>query len=231
MNRIAILISILTISFNAFSLAPDEIKGSVAVLATDVGDLEVSMLKNDQGNWVLKSHLDGGSVFQREEKETFSFDEKGIKPLHYEFKQRLIFKKIKATAKFDWSERIVTFKEGKKEGSYDLQRGTLGPSTAQLQLRHDFKKLDINSLPEELKYVVYWKGAVKERTYTIDGEETIETPLGIFKAYKVVRIFPDGDERAQTYWLAPKLDFSIIRILNVDGRETDIRIKSFEIIS
>ena len=149
MNRIAILISILTVSFNAFSLASDEMKGSVAVLATDVGDLEVSMLKNDQGNWVLKSHLDGGSIFQREEKETFSFDEKGIKPLHYEFKQRLVFKKIKATAKFDWSERIVTFKEGKKEGSYDLQRGTLGPSTAQLQLRHDFKKLDINSLPEE----------------------------------------------------------------------------------
>jgi hypothetical protein len=62
------------------------------------------------------------------------------------------------------------------------------------------------------------------------GEEDIETPLGNFSTYKVSRNFPQGDERSQTFWLAPELDFAIIRILNIDGRETDIKIKSFEII-
>ena len=47
-------------------------------LSTGVGEMEVSMLKNEDGNWVLKSVLDGGSIVQREENEIFSFDENGI---------------------------------------------------------------------------------------------------------------------------------------------------------
>jgi|TARA_B110000914_G_scaffold198766_1_gene189378 hypothetical protein len=230
MKKTIFIMALLLNGSTCFSIATDEMKGSIAILSTGVGEMEVSMLKNEDGNWVLKSVLDGGSIVQREENEIFSFDENGIKPLSYSFKQRIIFKKTSAEAKFDWSTNTVTYKKNKKAGSADLIKGTLGPSTSQLQLRYDFRELNMNSLPKELTYTVYWRGDVKERTYKIMGEEDIETPLGNFSTYKVSRNFPQGDERSQTFWLAPELDFAIIRILNIDGRETDIKIKSFEII-
>ncbi len=43
----------------------------------------------------------------------------------------------------------------------------------------------------------------------------------------VDRIVPE-EEREQIYWFAPDLDFTIVRILNNDGRESDLLLKSLE---
>ena len=56
----------------------------------------------------------------------------------------------------------------------------------------------------------------------------METPFGKFNALKVVREFSPEEDREQIYWFAPDLDFSIVRILNVDGRESDLSLKSLE---
>ena len=106
----------------------------------------------------------------------------------------------------------------------------LGPSSAQLQLRLDFMKLDLNDIPKLLKYKVYWKGSVKERIFDIQEEpEKIKTAMGVYLSYKVSRRYESGESKSQIFWLAPDLDFSVIQIFNDDGkRETEIKIKSLK---
>ena len=221
----------LLISLSIFSLESDNLKGSIATLTSNVGDMEVSMTKDKKGDWVLKSHLDGGRIVQRKEEEIFRMEQNQIKPLAYSFYQKILFKKkAKSSAAFDWKNKNVVYKEGKKESSVALVERTLGPSTSQLQLRFDFKELDLENLPEEMVYNVFARGEVKTRTYRIAGTENIKTQMGEFLSYKVERVFPKESQRVQEFWLAPKLDFAIIRILDINGRETSFEVKSFEIL-
>lgn len=230
MKKIMITTIILLCSFSIFSLENNDIKGSVATLTSNVGEMEVSMTKNAEGNWVLKSHLDGGRIVQRKEEEVFYMEGNHVKPISYSFNQRILFKKSKSSALFDWKNKSIRYKEGKEDGIASLEEWTLGPSSAQLQLRLDFKELDLSNLPEEIIYSVYWKGEVKNRIYRIKGTENIQIPLGDFLSYKVERVFSKESKRAQSFWIAPELDFAIIRILNIDGQEADIKMKSFEIL-
>ena len=57
----------------------------------------------------------------------------------------------------------------------------------------------------------------------------IETPMGNYLAFKVSRRYEEGEERSQIFWLAPDLDFSVIKIFNNDGRrEVEIKMKSLQ---
>ena len=97
-------------------------------------------------------------------------------------------------------------------------------------MRLDLRSLDLNALPKKMDYFVYFRGKIKERTYAIKGFEEIETPMGKFKALKISRDFPIGEEREQVYWFAPELDFNVVRILNNDGRKSDLILKTLEFI-
>ena len=59
----------------------------------------------DNGLWKLTSLLDGGSIVRREESEIFELIENKIKPLNYSFNQRILFRKYKASADFDWEKQ------------------------------------------------------------------------------------------------------------------------------
>ena len=47
-------------------------------------------------------------------------------------------------------------------------------------------------------------------------------------AYKVSRKFDEGSDRSQILWLAPELDYSVIKIYDKNDREVEIKIKKFE---
>jgi hypothetical protein len=230
MKKLVTTVFMLLISLSIFSLESD-IKGSIAILTSNYGDMEVSMTKDKKGDWVLKSHLDGGRIVQRKEEEIFRMEGKQIKPLSHTLYQKIIFrKKERSSAIFDWKNKNIAYKEGGKENSVALLEQALGPSTSQLQLRFDFKELDLENLPEEMVYDVFARGEVKTRTYRIAGTENIKTQMGEFLSYKVERVFPKESQRAQEFWLAPKLDFAIIRILDINGRKTSFEVKSFKIL-
>ena len=209
--------------------SPSDIKPSKAILESNVGEMEVKMQLQDDGLWKLTSLLDGGSIVRREESEVFELINNQIKPLNYSFNQRILFKRSKATANFDWENKSVSFVENKDSGAVNLEPNVLGPSSASLQLRLDFRILEENNIPEEITYNVYWKGTVKKRTYSINSAtEVVETPMGVYDAYKVSRKFEEGSDRSQIFWLAPDLDYSVIKIYDKNEREVEIKIKRFE---
>ena len=226
-----ILIS-LVLSIFSYLKAADEIKPSRAILESNVGEMQVEMIKLDNGHWKLNSLLDGGSIVKREESEIFELVENQIKPIKYDFNQRILFRRYKASADFNWDKNEVKFIENKDKGVLTLSENVVGPSSASLQLRLDFRQFDMDKIPDSISYLVYWKGAIKNRTYEVQKEkESIETPFGTYDAFKVSRQFEEGSERSQVFWLAPDLDFSVIKIYDKNDREVEIKIKNFEEIS
>ena len=226
-----ILIS-LVLSVFSYLKGADEIKPSRATLESNVGEMKVEMMKLDNGHWKLNSLLDGGSIVKREESEIFELVENQIKPIKYDFNQRILFRRYKASADFNWDKNEVKFIENKDKGILTLSENVVGPSSASLQLRLDFRQFDMDKIPDSISYVVYWKGTIKNRTYEVQKEkESIETPFGTYDAFKVSRQFEKGSERSQVFWLAPDLDFSVIKIYDKNDREVEIKIKNFEEIS
>ena len=226
-----ILIS-LVLSIFSYLKAADEIQPSRATIESNVGEMQVEMIKLDNGHWKLNSLLDGGSIVRREESEIFELVQNQIKPINYDFNQRILFRRYKASADFNWDKKEVEFIENKDKGVLTLSENVLGPSSASLQLRLDFRQFDMDKIPDSISYVVYWKGTIKNRTYDVQKEkESIETPFGTYDAFKVSRQFEEGSERSQIFWLAPDLDFSVIKIYDKNDREVEIKIKNFEEIS
>ena len=207
----------------------EEIKPSRAILESNVGEMEVEMSKRQDGTWLLTSILDGGSIVKREESEIFELSDNQIRPIKYDFNQRILFRRYKASADFRWDENEVSYVENKNKGIVSLKENVLGPSTASLQLRLDFRNFGEENIPEEISYLVLWRGSIKNRTYAINKEkESVETPFGNFMAYKVSRKFDEGSDRSQILWLAPELDYSVIKIYDKNDREVEIKIKKFE---
>ena len=230
MKKIILISSVLSIF--SFLKAADEIQPSRATLESNVGEMQVEMIKLDNGHWMLNSLLDGGSIVKREESEIFELIDNQIKPINYDFNQRILFRRYKASADFNWDKKEVEFIENKDKGILTLSENVLGPSSASLQLRLDFRQFDMDKIPDSISYVVYWKGTIKNRTYDVQKEkESIETPFGTYDAFKVSRQFEEGSERSQIFWLAPDLDFSVIKIYDKNDREVEIKIKNFEEIS
>ena len=222
---------IILLMFFAFQLSAEKLevlKPSKATLTMKAGDMEVWLEKKENNIWEMGSLVDGGRVFQRKEVSIFELKEDSVIPLEHKMSMKILFKKIKASARFNWKNLTLDYGEGKDKGSLKLIDGTLGPATAQLKMRLDLRSMDINALPEKIKYVVYYRGEIKERTYSLKGFEDTETPFGTFNTLKVEREFLPEEEREQIYWFAPDLDFSIVRILNTDGRKSDLLLKSLE---
>ena len=220
--------ALILVAFNHLNAA-EEIKPSRATLESNVGEMKVEMIKLDNGYWKLNSLLDGGSIVKREESEVFELVNNQIKPIKYDFNQRILFRRYRASADFDWNANEVEFVEDKDKGIVELSENVLGPSSASLQLRLDFREFDRDEIPDTISYVVYWKGTIKNRTYEVKKDkEYIETPLGTYEAFKVSRQFEEGSERSQVFWLAPDLDFSVIKIYDKNDREVEIKIKNFE---
>ena len=230
MYKLKLMSLLLLASLTVFSFEP--IKPSKAKLQSNVGDMEVEMRLREDGTWKLTSTLDGGSIVKREESEVFEIIDNQIKPINYRFNQRILFRRYKASADFDWNNKKLSFVENKDKGVLELYQNILGPSSASLQLRLDFRKLKEGNIPDEISYDVYWKGTIKKRSYDVSKvKESVETPLGIFEAYKVSRQFDEANERSQIFWLAPSLDFSVIKIYDKNDREIEIEIKEFEEIN
>jgi len=224
---------ILALLLNAtyFFASSGQIKQSIATLESNVGDMEVEMIQLEDGKWKLRSYLDGGRIVKREEVEYFYLENNFIQPIEYDFSMKVILmRKYNASAFFNWDENKVSYIEKKERGTVALEEKVLGPSSAQLQLRLDFRNLNLENIPKNLKYKVFWKGKIKERIFDIQkNPERIETSMGDFLTYKVSRRYEEGENKSQIFWLAPDLDFSVIKIFNDDGRRPiTIEMKSFK---
>ena len=219
---------ILSIPLNFEVVQSAEMKGSKAFLKIE-GDqkasMEVSIFRDEGELWKLESSIKKFGITFRKETASFKFSDSKFIPLSWE-------RKGQAKVDFNWSLGELIFKEKKEKGILKIRKETLGPATAQLQIRIDLMNTDISSLPESLEYFVYYKGKIKRRIYNIEGLEIISVPYGEYQTVKISRQRSEDDNRTQIFWFAPKLDYSIVQIHNDDGKQKVlIKLKKLESIN
>jgi len=110
-----ILILCLMLSTYTYSASDNPIKQSIAILDSNVGEMKVEMILLEKNKWKLSSYLDGGRIVQREEIEHFYIENNFIRPIEYNFFQKILFRKYKASAIFDWEKNEASYVEKKEK--------------------------------------------------------------------------------------------------------------------
>lgn len=180
------------------------------------GKAERSLIENDDGSYRLTTEA-SAMVASITESTLFTFTDDQIQPNHYSYQRKIFHKKRDVEVAFDWPNKKV---KNTAEGSswvMGIVPQTLDKQSVQLRLQ-----LDLASTPaiegDIYAYEVADGGLLKTYRFIADGEDIIETPLGNYTSVRIKRDRGGNAERETWIWFAPKLDYTIVRIVQ---KETD----------
>jgi len=145
-----------------------------------------------------------GEMSQSEE---FGLDDVGAIQLKQYHSQQRFFGIAKVEDLIvDPVKNIARYTRNDKRQEIPLAPGYLGPMSYQLQLARD-----LNARRSSYQYQVLNRGKVKDYRFDPVGEEVVNTPLGAIQTVKVRRV-RDDQERETVFWMAPDLDFLLIKL-------------------
>jgi len=136
----------------------------------------------------------------------------------YEYKRSILGIKKTEKLTYDYKAGTAKYKSKKKKRKVALKNDQLNRLSYQIQLRRDL----ING-KSPLEYQVISRGRLKIYKFEIQGEETLETPLGNIKAVKVKRIRKDND-RETLLWFAPQWNYLLVQLWQREKGGEDYKI-------
>ena len=133
----------------------------------------------------------------------------GFRPTTYHYERRGDDKARRAELRFDWQALEVVNDVAAYPWRMDITADTIDRVISPLQLMHDLANRD----PDEnrLIYRIADGGRLKTYLLTIEGEDTIETPMGTFETLRIRRRDTDSDRETQL-WCAPALDYLAVQV-------------------
>ncbi len=148
-----------------------------------------------------------------------------IQPVSYRYHRKVLGKSRKASVDFDWDKLSVTTVVKDTPWKMQVPAGTQDKLSYQLQMR-----LDLLAGKTELNYAVADGGKLKEYRFKVVGEEEIDTPYGRYNAVRVMRDRGEEADRETLIWLAPELDYLIVRLEQTesDGKTYALLLKNLE---
>lgn len=129
-----------------------------------------------------------------------------IQPQTYQYRQDEE-RRREVDATFDWSNGSVVH----------VYRGVVTTETFETPVidRLSSTLLMMNALRngfESVEIQVFDTGRIKGVTFTNDGKETLDTPLGDIETIRVTNKNTSGGSRETTTWFAPSLDYVPVKI-------------------
>lgn len=145
------------------------------------------------------------------ETSNFRFDGSTVTPLTYEQKRKIFFSSKKSSVNFDWKAMKATGKRDKKTVQYPFKHGTLDSLNMEIQMRRDMKDLGKLIGP----YSLSTPKDVSPLSFTIAGEEVLDTAMGKLKTMKISRQHSDPT-RHTSFWLAKDFDYLPAKVVQDD---------------
>ncbi|EKE76169.1 DUF3108 domain-containing protein [Gallaecimonas xiamenensis] len=146
---------------------------------------------------------------QRQEASTFTVEDGQILASHYEYSRSGTGPDESDVLDFDGN----TVKSG--GAGIEVQGTVFDPLSYQQQLA-----LDLAAGKDKVNYRVVKELKEKEYRFEVVGEERISTPLGELDTLRVERDRGEGSSRQTIFWLAPSLDYTLVRLWQAkDGVE------------
>jgi hypothetical protein len=165
------------------------------------------------------------SLFRKDliiEESQWTVGDPQLRPLHYTYKHTGGKKDRFVDIVFDWARNKITNQVGDSIWHMTLQPEILDKLLYQLAIMRDLQR---GSVPQS--YTIADGGKIKMYEFELLGEETVQTPLGVFLTIKLSRHKPNS--RRKTFlWCAVDLDYLPIKVENIekDGRITTALIKT-----
>lgn len=99
------------------------------------------------------------------------------------------------------------------------------PLGLQIQVRQDLK-----AGKKEMKYYMVHKGKVLIDRYRVVESEPLKIEGKTYDTIKLEKVRPDTSDRETYMWMAPELDYALVRLLHQepDGERYEVILKSFK---
>ncbi len=210
-----------TDSMPTTNLAPYEAEYDTTAMGLGMV-LRRSLQKTEQG-WLLRNE---GSVLiaSLHEEARFALTGNRIMGRHFKYRLKSLVSR-RREVQFDEDQGIIRSLRKKQWSEHPWQPDILDRLSQQEQLRIDL--LNADNPPETLRFRVIDGDRIKTRELVLVGIEAISVPAGQFNTVHYQQLHENPDERASDVWLAPALDYLMVRTVHVeDGSEVRIELRS-----
>ncbi|MFH7767637.1 DUF3108 domain-containing protein [Acinetobacter sp. BSP-28] len=172
-------------------------------------------LSQSGNNWSYVFAAKAGAMASATETSHFSFNDSGDILSHsFSRHSKILVHNSTMSIDFNPNTKTIHTKKDKKAYAFDWKAGVLDELNAELQLREDLKSSSLKS-----SYAIADAKEVESRHFIKQGNETVKTAYGTFDTIKVV-LKHKKPNRDTVFWLAPKLDYTPVKVTHQDGKSS-----------
>lgn len=184
------------------------------------GTAKRSIVRQDDNTWEYRFDVD--SFFADiHEWVKFRYNGQQVIPERYHYKLTGWAVPDRGTdLSFNWQKGQVTDLNAHKIWPVKLHPGVMDKLGSQLQLRQDIK-----AGKKDLHYAVAEDGKLEDYHFAVVGPEKLDTrKLGKINTVRVREVRPPSKKRKTILWFAPKWDYLLVKLLQVepDGTRYEI---------
>ena len=180
-------------------------------------------LTRDGDNYRLES---SGKNFLIKMKESadFRLTDSNIEGVRFNSKVKTL-KSNNRAVEFDKELGVIKSMKRGEWSEHPLEPGVLDQFSQQQQLRLTLMQTD--TPPETLQFRVIDGAKISDKSWQRLPNETLQTPLGNIEAVHYRAVHKNPKKRASEIWLAPNLDYLMVRTKHVErGATIEVEIKS-----
>ncbi len=198
----------------------------LSVLGLPFAQAERRLERASDNEYRLSSHAQTTGVLSwvRDDviKETsrWRFSDHQLQPLHYSFAHLSSKRQRHREISFDWDQLQARSSKDKEHWVLNLQPGTLDMLLSQLALTWQLLQ---NPTPTDFNYIIAHNDKVKTYRIQFNGEEELDTALGVLRTFKFTRRDPHNEKRSSVLWCAPKLHYLPVRIEHTEPDDDTVR--------
>jgi hypothetical protein len=164
----------------------------------------------------------GANMITVEEKSRFSWDEEGVVPLIYQYRQTGVRRRDENVS-FDWTPadsdqaRATMIRDG-REQTQDINKATLDDLSFSAQISADLMhKPELRTAGTMLSYEILDARRLDTHEYRVLGEERISTPAGELDTIKLERVRDSDSGRTTIIWLGVEQQFTLAKLSQTEG--------------
>lgn len=172
---------------------------------------EVNQRLEQQENGHFNFSMSAKAMFTKvEEKSTFKWEKPcQARTQRYTYLRKGIGRNKDRSIDFDWQKKQAAYRNNGKNGKKPISKMTTDKLSEQLAIQ-----CEIAAGKTAFTIEIFDNDKIRSHDFEVVGKELVENPFfGDIEAYKVMRVNQKDDKRTTTFWIAPSLNYKLVRFL------------------
>ena len=203
-------IFLLAITTNAFAISPYAATYSFN-LDNKASGVATRVLSKQANNWAYNFEAKIPVIATANEKSVFSINNNQVVSKSYQRQYKILVHRQTTNLQFNPTTKNIDIKKDQKTSQLPWQMGVLDDLNVEIQIREDLKNGGLKS-----SYLIADHKDITARQFVNEGLVKVSTPMGNYDAYKV-RINYAKKNKSTVFWLAPSLDYLLVKMTHNDG--------------